>query len=139
MHLELASSERHGDIKEGDVVHLECHVRASPLISRLFWRHNVSRFVLDLLTSAVWQHARLDIKGKANPTRFDVWRHRHAESDFDYQERRSSVERPLYVRCKYVEFKINHLAARLYLDYAIGNTEGDGESNALALNVQCKI
>lgn len=42
--LELGSSLRSDDIKEGDIVYLECHVQAVPPVSRLFWRHNVRLF-----------------------------------------------------------------------------------------------
>lgn len=41
--LRLGSSLAGGDIKEGDDVYFECHVRANPPARKLAWLHDVSR------------------------------------------------------------------------------------------------
>jgi hypothetical protein len=40
--LRLGSSLAAGDIKEGDDVYFECHVRANPPARKLSWLHDVS-------------------------------------------------------------------------------------------------
>lgn len=42
MKLRLGSSLAAGDIKEGDDVYFECHVRANPPARKLSWLHDVS-------------------------------------------------------------------------------------------------
>lgn len=43
--LRLGSSLAAGDIKEGDDVYFECHVRANPPARKLSWLHDVSTVV----------------------------------------------------------------------------------------------
>ncbi|CAF4786643.1 unnamed protein product [Pieris macdunnoughi] len=43
--LRLGSSLAASDIKEGDDVYFECHVRANPMVRKLSWLHDVSNLI----------------------------------------------------------------------------------------------
>lgn len=42
--LQLGSTLNPDDIKEGDDVYFECHIKANPKENRITWSHNVSKF-----------------------------------------------------------------------------------------------
>lgn len=45
MTLALGSTLNPNDIKEGDDVYFECHIKANPKEHRITWSHDVSQFL----------------------------------------------------------------------------------------------
>lgn len=48
VNLQLGSTLNPDDIKEGDDVYFECHIKANPKENRITWWHDVSLKVSDL-------------------------------------------------------------------------------------------
>lgn len=46
MTLSLGSTLNPDDIKEGDDVYFECHIKANPKEHRITWSHDVSKLLL---------------------------------------------------------------------------------------------
>lgn len=44
--LQLGSTLNPDDIKEGDDVYFECHIKANPKENRITWWHDVSMFAM---------------------------------------------------------------------------------------------